>query len=245
MFKYKLVVEYCGTNYHGMQKQDGLKTIEGQLLLAINKMFPKETEILINYAGRTDTGVHAAGQVVDLSLKNKINPYKIVCGLNSYLIDDEISIISAEEVDFTFDSRFSAKQRIYVYKVITRKSKLTFQKNKHLHCPYKLDFQKMKEQSKFLIGRHDFRSFCSSENEANPVRTVDFLEIKELEDGFEVYIGAKSFLHNMVRIIVGTLIDIGRDKIHSSIKGILELKNRKFAGKTVSPDGLYLLKIIY
>lgn len=117
-------------------------------------------------------------------MSKKVDSYNIISGLNGYLTKDEISVISCEEVDNLFDSRFSAKQRVYVYKAMTRKSKLTFQKNRYLHCCHKLDFEKMKNEARSFLGRHDFTGFCSSENEANPVRTVDFIEIKENKEEF-------------------------------------------------------------
>lgn len=248
--RYKITIEYFGIEYFGMQKQKNLNTIEGKLTSAINYFLGIKEEndfIKIEYSGRTDKDVHAEGQVVHFDTEKNLTQYQIIFGINSYLQDEDISVISAEKVDLDFHARFSAKQRIYKYRIIERKQKLTFQKNLFYHLKYKVEDDLINEAIPYFLGKHDFTAFRSSECNKNPVRTIDYIKMTRSQNGIlEFEIAAKSFLHNMVRIIIGTLIQVGLKKIKpQDIEAILKRKDRIKTSFTVPAHGLYLHKVIY
>ena len=165
MQKYKVIVEYNGTNYHGMQKQkdenyenSNFKTIQGVLEDAISKFANEKIEI--DYAGRTDAGVHAIGQVVHFTLPEERDEYKVVQGINFYLVGEDIVVKSARKVDNTFHSRFSAKRRVYLYRVLNRKVHSPLLDGRVFHCPYALDIKAMRKVAKVFVGKKmDFASF--------------------------------------------------------------------------------------
>lgn len=246
--KFKMIVEYVGSFYHGMQKQQSEKnTIAEKIEEAIFKLSGENVEI--NYAGRTDAGVSACGQVVDFEISNqRISESNVLFGLNSFLFFEKISIKSVEIVDGKFNSRFDAKLRTYRYYVYNNEARSAHKMNTHFHVPRLLNVEKMRICAKFLIGRHDFSSFRkkTDSNKQNPERTILNIDIIENCDEIIFEISAKSFLHNMVRIIVGTLIEFGlNDKGAIEIKKILEEKDRKKAGKTAPAHGLMFFKVDY
>ncbi len=247
MKKYKCIIEYNGAKYHGMQRQTGQKTIQGALENAIKKLTNFDVEI--NYSGRTDAGVHAMGQVIDFSLENngKFHCYNITNGLNFYLRNDDISVKKTDEVALDFDSRFAAKMRTYKYFVNLEKTKPVFKKDTHFHFPFDLNVENMLIASSFLLGKHNFSAFRSSECQSrNPVRTISEILIDCKGNELVFTISAKSFLHNMVRIIVGTLLDVGRGKISPmDTAKIIESGDRKLAGITAPAHGLYFFEVIY
>lgn len=245
VFKYKGIIEYCGTNYHGMQKQNGLKTIQSQLEKAIS-IFADE-EIKIDYCGRTDAGVHAIGQVIQFELKKEMNIKNIKNGINFYLNKEEIKVIFIENMPLDFHVRFDAKERIYLYKIINRTSPLTFQKNYFTHIKEKLNIEKMVIASKIFLGRHDFNAFRSSECQAkNSIRTINNIIFQISNEEIHIYFYAKSFLHNMVRILIGSLIEVGKEKVKiTEIKKILLEGKRSVKCPTAKVDGLYFFSAVY
>ncbi len=244
---FKLTIEYAGTNYCGFQKQFGLqqKSVEEALEAAIHKLSQEQPKIFAS--GRTDAGVHALGQVIHFNLNKKFTPYKIQMGLNNYLREEDISVLSCEEVDENFHSRFDAKMRHYRYRIINRKAPLTIEKNRAWHVAQKLDVEEMKKAAEFLIGEHDFSSFRDAECQAkSPIRTVKKITIEKLGEEILFEISAKSFLHHMVRNIVGTLVWIGSGKLFAAeIKKILEVQDRTKSGPNAPACGLYFLKVDY
>ena len=248
-FCYKLTIEYDGTNYCGFQKQDlkDRKSIEGQLLNALRQFTGKEIDIAVS--GRTDAGVHALGQVISFKLAKKINEHQMVMGLNYYLQDDAIAVLKSQIVDDNFNARFDSKMRTYRYIILNRKAIPTIDKHRLWHVGgKKLNIENMKIASKFLVGEHDFTSFRDAECQGkSPIKTISSIEVKLVEDEkIIIEISAKSFLHHMVRNIVGTLVWVGKEKITADfMQNILLAKDRKASGPNAPASGLYFLNTLY
>tara|TARA_B100000700_G_scaffold168748_1_gene186373 strand:+ start:99 stop:833 length:735 start_codon:yes stop_codon:yes gene_type:complete len=244
MNNYKLTIEYDGSNFVGWQQQKNGNSIQSAIQKAILELSGERVEV--NGAGRTDAGVHAYGQVASFSIKKKIDTDVIRDGLNQHLRPQLISIQKAEQVDEDFHARFSAKKRWYKYKIINRRAPLTIDVN-HAWCVFKkLDITKMKNESSFFIGQHDLNAFrsvyCQSKSS---IKTIENIKITQEDENIIIEIGARSFLHSQVRIMVGTLVDIAKGNINKSIKEIINNKKREEAGQTAPPRGLYLLKVEY
>ena len=244
MNNYKLTIEYDGSNFVGWQQQKNGNSIQSAIQKAILELSGER--VIVNGAGRTDAGVHAYGQVASFSIKKKIDTDVIRDGLNQHLRPRLISIQKAEEVDDEFHARFSAKKRWYKYKIINRRAPLTIDVN-HAWCVFKkLDITKMKNESSFFIGQHDLNAFrsvyCQSKSS---IKTIENIKITQEDENIIIEIGARSFLHSQVRIMVGTLVDIAKGNINKSIKEIINNKKREEAGQTAPPRGLYLLKVEY
>lgn len=253
MYKYKAIIEYDGGFYHGMQKQDdvNIKSVQSALEEAVSKF--ANAKIDIDYAGRTDTGVHALGQVIDFVLPEKRPCINVLRGINFYLIkqQEKIVIKSVEFVDMSFNSRFSAKKRVYLYRILNQEVMSPLLENRVFHCKYELDFKKMKKVCKMLVGKKmDFSSFCNAESVefVNTFKTIDKIKIIKQKHSNEVHFvfEAKSFLHNMIRIISGLLVDIGRGKINEKdVLNILKQKKRSNLTQTLPACGLYFLEVKY
>lgn len=245
--RYKLTLEYDGTCYLGFQKQpeSAGKSIERCMIESVKKMTGKEVEIVVS--GRTDAGVHASGQVIHFDLQKNIAPHQLLRGLNSYLIGEQIAILRCEKVDENFHARFSSKMRHYRYVVVNRSATLVLQKNRAWHVPQKIDSFAMKEAATHLIGTHDFSAFRDAECQAkSPIRTIDKIEITQLGEDIFFDISAKSFLHHMVRNVVGTLIWIGIGKIAATeMEEILASKDRTKSGPNAPACGLYFVGVEY
>jgi tRNA pseudouridine38-40 synthase len=244
----KLTIEYDGTNYHGWQTQNGLPTIQESIETALKKLFSQDIKTFV--AGRTDAEVHAFGQTAHFDIDDHRNysEWRIMSGINNYLVEEPISIVKVEFVDQDFHSRFSAQQKSYIYKIVNRYSELTLQKNRAWLVRKNVDIKKMIESSKFLIGRHDFSSFKAQDCQSRiPCKTIDEINFTQNKDEIQIEFLGKSFLHNQVRIMVGTLKKIATsDKFHPKLMAdILEKKNRIYAGETAPGCGLYLNWIKY
>ncbi len=247
MQRYKLTIEYDGTAYCGFQKQSDIatKSIEEVLENAIFKMTQESVKIFAS--GRTDAGVHALGQVVHFDLQKLFEPYKIIDGLNHYLREENVAILKCEWVNQNFHARFDSKQRSYRYKIINRRTFLTIDKNHAWHVAQNLDLEAMKKAAEFLIGQHDFSSFRDAECQASSaIRTLDKITIKKINHEIQIEFFAKSFLHHMVRNIVGTLVFVGLGKFSiTQVKEILEAKDRTKSGPNAPSCGLYFLGVEY
>jgi len=243
----KLVLEYDGSRFHGWQYQLGVRTVQGVLEDAIARLTGESKRVFA--AGRTDSGVHALEQVVNFHTESSHAPEVFVRALNAILPGD-VAVLDCEEPEPKFNARSWAKGKIYRYLVYNRPRRRAFG---HLYCwhiPEPLDIEAMKEAAKYLIGEHNFKSFQASgrDNEGkNPVREMRRIDIKKTEPGYVCFeFEAKSFLRQMVRNIIGTLVMAGRGKIRpEDMKQILEAKNRKSAGPTAPGAGLYLVKVFY
>ena len=247
MVRYKILIEYHGEAFCGWQKQNHSPSIQEEIEDAIYYLSNQRVEVI--GAGRTDAGVHALGQVAhfDICSKREYTTREIEGGLNHYLSSYPISILSACKVDQGFHARFSAKSRQYRYKILNRRAPLSLHKGLFWHVIEDLDHAYMHQAAQILIGKHDFTSFRTTQCQSHsPVKTISSIEIKRDMDIITMVIEAPSFLHNQVRIIIGTLRNLGNHKWDiSRLNKILELKDRKAAGQTAPPSGLYLDKIAY
>lgn len=229
----------------GWQKQPNKLNIQGTIEQAIKSITGEEVEL--NASGRTDAGVHAFGQVANFKTNSNIPIEKFAIALNSNL-KKSIRIITAEEVDERFHSRLSCKKKTYRYVINNSELASAIYRNLETHIPQKLNVEKMKKAVKYFEGEHDFKAFKSSGTSSkSSVRTIYKAEIIEVPNN-RIYIEltGNGFLYNMVRIISGTLVEVGLGKIQpQDISKIIEEKDRSLAGKTLSPSGLYLVNVDY
>jgi tRNA pseudouridine38-40 synthase len=241
----KLVVEYDGTRYCGFQRQKGLPTIQTELETAIETI--TKTYSHVTASGRTDAGVHALGQVVNFRTYARIPVDKFVPALNSVLPED-IRIRCAEEAPWRFHARYDARWKTYEYSIDTRPVPSVFTRNFVYDLNAPLNLEEMKIAARFLVGVHDFRSFASSGGSAKTfTRNVRKLEITARDDPMlRILIEANGFLYNMVRTIVGTLLQVGLGKISAEdVKYIRDARDRRLAGPTAPACGLCLIKVDY
>lgn len=242
----KVVMSYNGARYHGYQIQNNADSIQQTVERAIKTLTGEETSI--NGCSRTDTGVHAKAFVFNFKTENHIPCSGFLKGMNA-LLPTDIAILSCEDVNDNFHARFDSKGKEYLYRINCADVRDVFAENLALHYPYKLDIEKMKSAAKLLCGTHDFAAFCKAEAKehlATTVRTVYSVDIRQNGEYTEVLVSGDGFLHNMVRIIVGTLIYISEGKrTEQDILYALETGDRELAGKTVAPCGLYLNKVFY
>tara|TARA_B100000575_G_scaffold289370_1_gene291032 strand:+ start:603 stop:1379 length:777 start_codon:yes stop_codon:yes gene_type:complete len=236
-------IQYKGTNYSGFQSQKNANSIQAEILKAFENISVKD--IQMNFSGRTDKGVHALGQIFDVTVSQDRSDMQWISGLNSNLPPD-IAIVNIDRVKDSFHSRFDAIDRTYSYLIFNSRSRNVLFDDFYFWEQENLDIEKMIKQSKYLIGKHDFSSFRSSScGSKNPIRNIKKIKIKKLGNIIEIKIIANAFLQNMVRILVGTLLDIGKGHLKMPIKDILESKDRKNAGITIDPRGLIFLGADY
>ena len=239
----RLKIAYDGTNFHGFQSQNDCRNIEDEIKKAIHKVTGENNRIIA--AGRTDAGVHAYSQYINFLTASKINPKAFNFHLDPYLPDD-ILALEASEVDLNFHARFSAINKTYKYVIYTSKVMHPIYRNYMEHITYPLDTEKMKKGLEILKGEHDFKAFMRNDKnlKINTIRTIDDCNL--LEDGqrVEIYFTANSFLHNQVRIMCGSLVELGRNNLSiDDFKAYF--KNGKKANPTLNPQGLYLWRINY
>lgn len=246
MPRYKIEIEYDGTNYCGWQKQKDQISIQEIIENSLLKSFNQKVEVIAS--GRTDAGVHALGQIAHFDLDKNLNEFQMMMAINQNIsFTQNVVITNCKVVSNEFHSRFDAKMRFYQYKIINRKAPLTLDKNRAWHVAQKLDLDKIVEASKYLLGQHDFSSFRDTECQAqSPIKTLNKIEISKIGEKITFEVSAKSFLHHMVRNIVGTLILVGKGKIAvADMKKILEAKDRKMSGPNAPACGLYFLNVEY
>lgn len=245
--RFKLEIEYCGTGYCGFQRQSDIeqKSVEEVLQKALFALCQEQVEIAV--CGRTDAGVHALLQVIHFDLKKEFTPYQIIMGMNFHLREEEVKVLNAKIVDENFHARFDTKMRHYRYVIINRQAPLALQKNRAWHMGKKLDFAAMKEAATYFLGEHDFSSFRDAECQAkNAIRTIEKLDLQKNGEEIIVEVSAKSFLHHMVRNIVGTLVYVGLGKIAvSEISKIIAAKDRTKSGPNAPACGLYFVGVDY
>ncbi len=241
--RYAMIVEYDGTTFNGSQKQPGQKTVQSELEKAISTIIAQEVKVI--FSGRTDKGVHSKGQIVHFDLEKTIDEYKVVHSLNSILPDD-ISVSKLVRVNNYFHSQKSALYRWYRY-IINNNTQRSVWSKQALHVNHKLDVEKMNQALFYLKGRHDFSSFKKS-NTMNPAKECYVYHAECKIDAGIIYIDliANRFLYNMVRIIIGTILKVGQGIYPAEhIKYIMEKKDRRFAGPTAKPDGLFFMQVGY
>jgi tRNA pseudouridine38-40 synthase len=239
-----LLIAYDGTNYHGWQRQPGVVTVEQRLREAVQKVLNHEIKI---YAGaRTDSGVHALGQVINFRTEKGIELLNLAKGLNS-LLPPDIRVMGASDEHESFHARYSARSKTYVYCILNEAFNSPFLARYVLHWPHSLDIPSMNEALKWILGEHDFSSFKKKDEfYKNPVREVKRARFARRGGMIYFIVEATGFLRYMVRIIVGTSILVGQGKISPvGFKEILESNERERAGQTMPPQGLFLKKIRY
>lgn len=240
----KITLEYDGTNYYGWQKQKGMKTIQGEIEEALFAVTKEMCEV--TGSSRTDAGVHAKGFVANFKTNSKVPPNKFREALNVKLPDD-IVIIKSEKVDDEFHARYYAKGKTYEYSILNDDVPSALMRNQVYHYKYDLDIEAMKIAAKQFIGTHDFAAFKTQGSSVKgTIRTIFDVKVEKTEKIIKISVSGDGFLYNMVRIIVGTLINVGRGKTDpSSIVDIINKKDRTLAGDCVPPHGLLLKKVYY
>jgi pseudouridylate synthase I len=245
--RYRLDIEYDGGPYAGWQRQDGPRTVQEAIELAI-KAFSGET-VSIRAAGRTDAGVHATAQVAHVDLTKAWRADTVRDALNAHLqlAGDRISVLAARQVPDDFDARFSATGRRYLYRILNRRSPPALERGKVWWVPKRLDADAMHVAAQRLTGRHDFTTFRSAQCQADsPVRTLDRLDVTRSGDFIEIRAAARSFLHNQVRSMVGSLKRVGDGAWRADdLAAALEARDRAACGQVAPPDGLYLVGVTY
>ncbi len=245
MQRYKATIEYDGTDFCGWQRQDASISVQQVLEESIYKF--KKIKTCVYGSGRTDAGVHALGQVAHFDLDKEYDLEEVICAINHHSKPHRVALVNCEYVPPDFHARFSATERSYLYRIINRLNPVIIEKNRVWQVRKSLDFGSMKEASVHFMGNHDFTSFRSSHCQAkSPVRTINNIEIRQDGEEIQLCIRAQSFLHHMVRNIVGTLVDVGLGKISPlKIKEIIDKKSRIAAGVTAPACGLYFMKAKY
>ena len=240
----KLTIQYDGTNYCGWQKQNNAKSIQEEIGRSIVKVTGEEVKLI--GASRTDRGVHAQGQVANFMTASNIPADKFKYAINSNLPED-IRIKESELVDDSFHSRYDAVGKKYIYLIFNRRILNPLYRNYSYHVPYELNINHMEIAAKYFLGTHDFSAFMAANSSVkSTVRTIYDIELTRNKDLISVSIKGNGFLYNMVRIIIGTLVEVGSGKLSPhSIPQIIESKNRKTAGHTAAAKGLYLEEIYY
>ncbi|CAM3933523.1 tRNA pseudouridine(38-40) synthase TruA [Mesobacillus zeae] len=241
----KCIVSYDGTGFSGYQVQPEKRTVQRELEAALGKIH-KGLEMRVSASGRTDAGVHARGQVIHFDTPLMLPEDRWTIALNS-LLPADISVLHSEIAPGNFHARFDAKGKEYRYFIYRSRQRDPFRRNYAYQYPYPLDIQRIRESFPYLIGTHNFTSFCSAKTEVEDrVRTLEEIQLLEVEGGLVFRFRGNGFLYNMVRILTGTLLEIGSgDRNPDELPGILKKKDRSAAGKTAPGHGLYLWEVFY
>ncbi len=245
MRNFKMIVEYDGSAYCGWQRQENGSSIQQLLEEAIKLITGQKVSVI--GSGRTDAGVHALNQVGSFKCSTKLPVNKIFMGMNSVLPPD-IVVKELEEVADDFHALRDVKSKVYVYKICNQRLRPALGRNYFWHVRHPLDIGKMKKAARYLIGTNDFSCFCATGTDVKDrVRTIVNVEIKTCDDGLiEIKVESHGFLKYMVRNIIGTLVEVGRDKREpEEMKTIIESRNRNIAGATAPAYGLFLTEVKY
>ncbi|MDD5120798.1 MAG: tRNA pseudouridine(38-40) synthase TruA [Candidatus Omnitrophica bacterium] len=251
MFNLKLEIEYDGTHYYGWQVQNAKnttyrsnRTIQYILEKVLKRILQEDIKLIV--AGRTDSGVHALSQVANFKTLTRIPLLRLRWAINC-LLPEDIKVTGIKKVPLDFNSRFSAKSKIYRYTILNRKYSSALLASRVYFFHHPLNVSLMRKESKVLLGRHNFKAFQASEARLrNPIRRIKAIKVKKEKDLLYVDIEADSFLYNMVRNICGTLLEIGRGRFpEGSMRRILHSGNRKLAGPALPAKGLCLVKVKY
>jgi tRNA pseudouridine38-40 synthase len=242
---YKLTIEYDGAPFAGWQIQVDQPTVQGVLTAAVEALSGER--ILVQGAGRTDAGVHALGQVAHVDLARVWRDDTVRDALNAHLRPHPVAILSAERVAGDFNARTSAIKRHYLYRIINRRPDLTLDFGYAWRVPRPLDGAAMHAAAQRLVGKHDFTTFRSTECQAaSPVKTLDRLDVERHGEDVNIWASARSFLHNQVRSMVGSLVAVGDGKWSADdLAAALAARDRTACGQVAPPDGLYLMRVDY
>ncbi|MEL7452429.1 MAG: tRNA pseudouridine(38-40) synthase TruA [Pseudomonadota bacterium] len=245
MTRFKLLIEYEGTPFRGWQRQDNAPTVQGALEAAAEKLNGVPT--LVYGAGRTDTGVHARGQVAHLDLRDDLPEHKVADAMNFHLRPDPIGVLRAEAVPDSFHARFSAAARHYRYIIVNRRADLTLEASRAWRVASLLDAEAMQFAAQALVGVHDFTTFRDTQCQSkSPEKSLDHIKVLRDGDTITVDCSAISFLHRQVRSIVGSLVEVGRGQREPGwIDEILKARDRRACGPVAPADGLYLEAVDY
>ena len=244
MANYRFEISYDGTRYYGWERQPGKETIQGKLEAVLSRMTETQAEII--GAGRTDAGVHARAMIANSHLETDLSEAEILAYMNRYLPDD-ISVNRVSIVSERFHARYNAAGKLYTYTCYAGDSKPVFNRKYVTILDAAPDSDAMKKAAQYLNGEHDFKAFCSNPKmKKSTVRTVDTIDITKRKDYIYLNFHGDGFLQNMVRIITGTLLEVGFGRMEpEEVKDILEKKDRRLAGPTAPPQGLCLMKVDY
>ncbi len=245
MPRYKLTIEYDGAPFAGWQIQADQTTVQGTLIAAIEAFSGEKVQL--QGAGRTDAGVHARAQVAHVDLAKDWDTDTVRDALNAHLRPHPVAILSAEKAAADFNARTSAVKRHYLYRILNRRADLTLDLGHAWRVPRPLDTQAMQAAAQRLVGKHDFTTFRSTECQAkSPVKTLDRLDVERHGDEVNVLASARSFLHNQVRSMVGSLVAVGEGKWSADdLQRALDARDRTACGQVAPPDGLYLMRVDY
>jgi tRNA pseudouridine38-40 synthase len=245
MPRYKLTIEYDGTPFSGWQWQDHAPSVQRVLVDALVGFCGHAVKV--SGAGRTDAGVHALGQVAHVDLEKDWRVDQVRDALNAHLRPHPVAVLSAEKVTDGFDARFSARKRHYLYRIANRRPDLALDRSRAWRVPRRLDVDAMHAAAQRLVGRHDFTTFRSTECQAkSPEKTLDQLDVSRCGDEVHVRTSARSFLHNQVRSMVGSLALVGDGKWSADdLSAALAARDRAACAPVAPPDGLYLVKVDY
>ncbi|ATN32769.1 tRNA pseudouridine(38-40) synthase TruA [Rhizobium sp. ACO-34A] len=247
MSRFRMTVEYDGTPYVGWQRQENGPSVQGALEAAVLSL-TGET-VSIRGAGRTDSGVHALGQVIHVDLSRAWVPHKLRNALNAHLAmaGERVAVLDVAAVDDAFDARFSAIRRHYLYRIISRPARLAVEAERAWWVPKPLDYEAMHAAAQTLVGHHDFTTFRSAHCQAtSPVRTLDRLDVTRTGELIEIRASAQSFLHNQIRSFAGTLKLAGAGKMTpADVRAALDARDRAACGPVAPPEGLFFMKVDY
>lgn len=245
MPRYKLLIEYDGGPFCGWQVQDNGPTVQGALEAAVMAMTGAEARV--HGAGRTDAGVHALGQVAHVDLAKAYKADRVRDALNAHLRPHPIGVLSAQIVPETFEARFSATKRHYIYRIANRRADLALDAGRAWRVARPLDAQAMQEAAQMLVGKHDFTTFRDAECQAkSPDKTLDALDVTRAGDDINITTSARSFLHSQVRSMVGSLVWVGHGRWSpDDMRAALDARDRTACGPVAPPDGLYLVRVEY
>ena len=245
MPRYKLTIEYDGTPFVGWQMQGVGASVQSVLTEALAGCCKHAVKVA--GAGRTDAGVHALGQVAHVDLVKEWRGDKLRDAVNAHLRPHPVAVLAAEEVADDFDARFSARKRHYLYRIVNRRADLALERLRAWRLPRRLDADAMNAAAKALVGKHDFTAFRSTECQAkSPVKTLDALEVMRAGDEVRIETSARSFLHNQVRSMVGSLVLVGDGKWSAAdLARVLAARDRAACGPVAPPEGLYLVRVDY
>ncbi|MGU3496684.1 tRNA pseudouridine(38-40) synthase TruA [Xanthobacteraceae bacterium A53D] len=245
MPRYKLTIEYDGTPYAGWQIQANLPTVQGVLAAAVEGFSGEKAHV--GGAGRTDSGVHATGQVAHVQLTRDWRPDQVRDAMTAHLRPHPVAVVAVEKVPDDFDARFSATKRHYLYRIINRRPDLALDHNRAWRVPQKLDAEAMHAAAQRLLGKHDFTTFRAAECQAaSPEKTLDQLDVVRVGDEIRVTTSARSFLHHQVRSMVGSLLRAGEGRWSADdMAAALAAKDRRRCGPMAPACGLYLAGVSY